>query len=94
MTIVRVYLGCMDFLRGSLYLDITAKSLCLVGILLMIFGQSGWFTVGVFAVALGVLIGAWSMVAARRMATRSGFSRALLRTRTPEDDAREGNGNS
>lgn len=95
MTIVRVYLGCMDYLRSSLYLDITAKGLCLVGILLMIFGQSGWFTVGVFAVALGVLIGAWSMVAARRMATRSGFSRtALLRTPTPEDDAREGNGNS
>lgn len=85
----------MDYLRRSLYLDITAKGLCLAGILLMIFGQGGWFTVGVFAVALGVLIGAWSMVAARRMATRGGFSRAaLFRAPAAEDDAREGNGNS
>lgn len=84
----------MDYLRGPLYLDIAAKGLCLAGILLMIFGPGGWFTVGVFAVALGVLFGAWSLVAARRMATRGGFSRtALFRGRPPENDARENDGN-
>jgi hypothetical protein len=83
----------MDYLRGPLYLDIAAKGLCLVGVLLMIFGPAGWFTVGVFAVAGGVLFGAWSLVAARRMGSRSGSSgAALLRARPPENDAREGNG--
>ena len=56
----------MEYLRGPLYRDIAAKGLCLAGIVLMIFGQGGWFTVGVFTVFLGVLIGAWAMVAARR----------------------------
>ena len=84
----------MDYLRGPLYLDIAAKGLCLVGVLLMIFGPGGWFPVGVFAVAVGVLFGAWSLVTARRMAARSGFSRAaLFRARPPRDDARDDDGN-
>lgn len=83
----------MDYLRGALYLDIAAKGLCLLGVLLMIFGRGGWFTVGVFAVAVGVLFGAWSLVAARRMAARSGFSRAALsRMRPPGNGAREDDG--
>jgi type IV secretory pathway VirB2 component (pilin) len=85
----------MDYLRGPLYLDIASKGLCLVGILVMIFGQGGWFTVGVYAVALGVLFGAWSLVAARRIGPRSGSSgTTLLRARPPEnDDVREDDGN-
>jgi type IV secretory pathway VirB2 component (pilin) len=83
----------MDYLRGPLYLDIATKGLCLVGVLLMIFGQGGWFTVGVFAVAVGVLFGAWSLVAARRMGSRSGRSgAALLRAHPPENDVREDDG--
>lgn len=83
----------MDYLRGPLYLDVAAKGLCLAGVLLMIFGPGGWFTVGVFAVAVGVLFGAWSLVAARRMASRSGFSRAaLFRERPPENDVADGDG--
>ena len=35
----------MEFLRRSLYLDITAKGLGLIGVALMIFGQGGWFAV-------------------------------------------------
>ena len=54
-------------MRGLLYLDIAAKGLCLAGVGLMIFGQGGgWFTVGILAVFIGVLIGAWAMLAARR----------------------------
>jgi hypothetical protein len=84
----------MDYLRGPLYLDIASKSLCLVGVLLMIFGPGAWFTVGVFAVVLGVLFGAWSLVAARRMGSRSGLSgAALFRARPPENDARGDDGN-
>jgi type IV secretory pathway VirB2 component (pilin) len=84
----------MDYLRGPLYLDMASKGLCLVGILVMIFGQGGWFTAGVYAVALGVLFGAWSLVAARRIGSPSGSSgRALLRARPPENDAREDDGN-
>jgi CHASE2 domain-containing sensor protein len=60
----------MDFLRGPLYLDITAKGLCLVGVAMMIFGHGGWFTAGVITVVLGVLVGAWSMVVGRRMRRR------------------------
>jgi drug/metabolite transporter (DMT)-like permease len=60
----------MEYLRGPLYLDIASKGLCLAGVVLMIFGQGGWFAVGVFAVVIGVLFGAWSMVAARRMRRR------------------------
>jgi hypothetical protein len=83
----------MDYLRGPLYLDIAAKGLCLVGVLLMIFGPGGWFTVGVFAVAVGVLFGAWSLVTARRMAARSGFSGAAFRARSPRDGTRDDDGN-
>ncbi|MDQ0819577.1 hypothetical protein QFZ79_001867 [Arthrobacter sp. V4I6] len=83
----------MDYLRGPLYLDIAAKGLCLVGILLMIFGQGGWFAVGVFAMVFAVLFGAWAVVAVRRMGSPNGFSGvALLRARTPKDDAGEGDG--
>jgi drug/metabolite transporter (DMT)-like permease len=60
----------MDYLRGPLYLDVASKGLCLVGVVLMIFGQGGWFAAGVAAVVIGVLFGAWSMVAARRMRRR------------------------
>ena len=60
----------MEFLRGSLYLDITAKGLGLIGVAMMIFGQGGWFTVGVVLVVIGVLAGGWSMVAARRLRRR------------------------
>ena len=60
----------MEFLRGALYLDITAKGLGLIGVAMMIFGQGGWFTVGVVLVVIGVLAGGWSMVAARRLRRR------------------------
>jgi drug/metabolite transporter (DMT)-like permease len=60
----------MEFLRGSLYLDITAKGLGVIGVAMMIFGQGGWFTVGVVLVVIGVLVGGWSMVAARRLRRR------------------------
>ena len=56
-------------MRGALYLDIAAKGLCLAGVGLMIFGQGGgWFTAGILAVFIGVLIGAWAMLSARRAA--------------------------
>jgi hypothetical protein len=60
----------MEYLKGPLYLDVAAKGLCLVGVVLMIFGQGGWFAAGVLAVVIGVLFGAWSMVAVRRMRHR------------------------
>jgi type IV secretory pathway VirB2 component (pilin) len=66
----RVYREYMDYLKGPLYLDVAAKGLCLVGVMLMIFGQGGWFTAGVVTVVIGVLFGAWSMVAARRTRRR------------------------
>lgn len=66
----RVYRGFMEYLRGSLYLDIAAKGLCFVGVVMMIFGQGGWFIGGVIAVVIGVVCGALSMVAGRRMGQR------------------------
>jgi uncharacterized membrane protein YhaH (DUF805 family) len=60
----------MEDLRVSLYLEIVAKGLCLVGVVLMFFGQGGWFTVGVVAVVIGVLFGAWAMVVVRRLRRR------------------------
>lgn len=60
----------MEHLRGPLYWDVAGKGLCLVGVMLMIFGQGGWFTVGVFVVFIGVLVGGWSMVAARHVRQR------------------------
>jgi type IV secretory pathway VirB2 component (pilin) len=60
----------MEFLRGPLYLDVAAKGLCFVGVLLMIFGRDGWFTAGVITVVLGVLFGAWELFAVRKMRLR------------------------
>jgi hypothetical protein len=60
----------MEFLRGPLYLDVAAKGLCFVGVVLMIFGRDGWFTAGVVTVALGVLFGAWELLAVRKMRPR------------------------
>jgi drug/metabolite transporter (DMT)-like permease len=60
----------MEYLRRSLFLDITAKGLGLIGVGLMIFGHNGWFTVGVVLVVIGVLVGGWSMIAARRLRRR------------------------
>lgn len=60
----------MEYLRGPLYLDVAAKGLCLVGVVMMIFGQGGWFIGGVVAVVIGVLFGAWSMIAVRQTRRR------------------------
>jgi drug/metabolite transporter (DMT)-like permease len=60
----------MEYLKGPLYLDIAAKGLCFVGVVMMIFGQGGWFIGGVTAVVIGVVCGALSMVAGRRMRQR------------------------
>jgi hypothetical protein len=60
----------MEFLRGPLYLDVAAKGLCFVGVLLMIFGRGGWFTAGVITVVLGVLFGAWELFAVRKLRPR------------------------
>ncbi len=80
---------------GPLYLDIAAKGLCLAGVGLMIFGQGGWFTVGIFAVFLGVLIGAWAMLAARRTRPPGGHSgTALFGGRPRRDGPSEEGGNS
>ena len=68
----------MEFLKGPLYLDIAAKGLCLVGVVLMIFGRDGWFTAGVVAVVLGVLFGAWEMVVVRKIRPRGWYG--FLRT--------------
>ena len=65
----------MEHLRGPLYLDVAAKGLCLVGVALMIFMQDGWFTAGVFIVLIGVLIGAWAMIAVRRVRSPGGAAR-------------------
>jgi energy-coupling factor transporter transmembrane protein EcfT len=60
----------MEFLRGPLYLDVAAKGLCFVGVLLMIFGRDGWFTAGVITVVLGVLLGALELFAVRKIRPR------------------------
>lgn len=65
----------MEYLKGPLYLDVAAKGLSLAGVGLMIFGQGVWFTVGIFLVFIGVLIGTWAMVAARRVRAPSGPAR-------------------
>jgi hypothetical protein len=67
----------MEHLRGPLYLDIASKGLSLAGVVMMVFGQDGWFTVGLFIVFIGVLIGAWAMVAVRRVRSRNGPSRPI-----------------
>ena len=56
-------------------MDVAAKGLCLLGVALMIFMQDGWFTVGVFIVLIGVLIGAWAMIAVRRVRSPGGPAR-------------------
>ncbi len=81
-------------MNGPLYRDIAAKGLCLAGVVLMILGQGGWFIVGVFAVFIGVLTGAWGMVAARRTRSLSGNSGAPSGARTRRDGAAEEGGNS
>ena len=60
----------MDYLKGPLYLDVASKGLCLAGVVMMIFGQGGWFIGGVVAVVIGVLFGAWSMIAVRQTRRR------------------------
>jgi energy-coupling factor transporter transmembrane protein EcfT len=65
----------MEHLRGPLYLDVAAKGLCLAGVLVMVFGHGGWFTAGLFLVFIGVMIGAWAMVAARRVRSPTGPAR-------------------
>lgn len=60
----------MEYLRGPLYLDVAGKGLCFVGVAMMILGRDGWFIGGVVAVVIGVLCGALSMVAVRRMRRR------------------------
>ena len=68
----------MDYLRGPLYLDVAAKGLCLVGVILMIFGQGGWFAIGVVTVVMGVMVGGWAMFAARRLRHRGWDGRNRL----------------
>jgi type IV secretory pathway VirB2 component (pilin) len=60
----------MKYLRGPLYLDITAKGLCIVGAALMIFGRGGWFYAGVATVVLGVLFIGASLLATRHLRQR------------------------
>ena len=83
----------MEYLRGPLYLDIAATGLSLAGIVLMIFGQGGWFTVGVVAVFIGVLTGAGAMVAARRVRSPNGPARpGAFGLWNRRDDASKENG--
>lgn len=85
----------MEYLKGPLSLDIAVKGLCLAGVVLMVFAQGGWFIVGVFAVFIGMLIGAWAMVAARRTRSLRGPSGpAPLGARTRRDGAAKEGGNS
>jgi hypothetical protein len=60
----------MDNPKVQLYLDITGKGLCLLGVALMIFGQGGWFYLGVATVVLGVLFIGGSLVATRNLRHR------------------------
>jgi drug/metabolite transporter (DMT)-like permease len=68
----------MENLRGPLYLDVAAKGLSLAGVVMMVFGQGGWFTVGLSLVFIGVLIGACAMVAVRRVRSPIGPARPTL----------------
>lgn len=56
--------------KAQLYLDITAKGLCIVGAALMIFAQDAWFYVGVATVVAGVLFMGASLVASRHLRQR------------------------
>jgi hypothetical protein len=85
----------MEYLRGPLYLDAAAKGLALAGILVMIFGDGGWFTVGIVMVFIGVLAGVWAMFAARRVRSPSGPARpAPFRAWNRGDAAPEKDGKS
>ena len=74
-------------------MDVAAKGLCLAGVVLMIFGRDGWFAVGVITVFTGVLIGAWAMVAVRRVRSPGGparpapFGALHRRDAGPEEDS-------
>jgi hypothetical protein len=56
--------------KVQLYLDITAKGLCILGAALMVFGRGAWFYVGVGLVVLGVLFIGGSLMAARNLRHR------------------------
>ncbi|WP_142062796.1 MULTISPECIES: hypothetical protein [unclassified Pseudarthrobacter] len=56
--------------KAQLYLDITAKGLCILGVALMIFGRGAWFYVGVAIVVLGVLFIGGSLMATRNLRRR------------------------
>ena len=60
----------MDNPKVQLYLDITAKGLCILGAALMIFGRGGWFYAGVATVVLGVLFIGASLLATRKLRNR------------------------
>lgn len=68
----------MENQRGSLYLDVAAKGLSLVGVVMMAFGHGGWFTVGLSLMFIGVLIGACAVVAVRRVRSPAGPARPTL----------------
>jgi uncharacterized membrane protein len=55
---------------AQLYLDITAKGLCILGAAMMIFGRGAWFYVGVATVVLGVLFIGGSLMATRNLRRR------------------------
>jgi hypothetical protein len=56
--------------KAQLYLDITAKGLCILGPAMMIFGRGAWFYVGVATVVLGVLFIGGSLMATRNLRRR------------------------
>jgi len=56
--------------KAQLYLDITAKGLCILGAAMMIFGRGVWFYVGVATVVLGVLFIGGSLMATRNLRRR------------------------
>jgi hypothetical protein len=56
--------------RAQLYLDITAKGLCILGAALMIFGRGALFYGGVATVVLGVLFIGGSLMATRKLRHR------------------------
>jgi hypothetical protein len=56
--------------KAQLYLDITAKGLCILGAAMMIFGRGAWFYAGVAIVVLGVLFIGGSLAATRNLRHR------------------------
>jgi hypothetical protein len=57
--------------KAQLYLDITAKGLCIVGAAMMIFGRGAWFYAGVAVVVLGVLFIGGSLMATSKLRGRN-----------------------